>query len=92
MNVSTPAQPVRVAALYRFVRLEHYESLRAPLAAFCCKRGIKGTLLLAREGINGTVAGSEDAIAELVAHLRRCRDLPASTSNTAPPTRCPSTA
>ena len=69
MNVSTPAQPIRVAALYRFVRLEHYESLRAPLAAFCCGRGIKGTLLLAREGINGTVAGSEDAIAELVAHL-----------------------
>ena len=69
MNVSTPVQPVRVAALYRFVRLEHYESLRSLLAAFCCGRGIKGTLLLAREGINGTVAGSEDAIAELVAHL-----------------------
>jgi UPF0176 protein len=69
MNVSTPIQPVRVAALYRFVRLERYEGLRAPLAAFCCGRGIKGTLLLAREGINGTVAGSEAAIAELIAHL-----------------------
>jgi UPF0176 protein len=66
MNSSTP---FRVAALYRFVRLEHYESLRAPLAAFCCGRGIKGTLLLAREGINGTVAGREAAIAELIAHL-----------------------
>jgi UPF0176 protein len=68
-DLSTPAQPFRVAALYRFVRLEHHESLRAPLAAFCCGRGIKGTLLIAREGINGTVAGSEAAIAELVAHL-----------------------
>ena len=66
MNSSTP---FRVAALYRFVRLEHYESLRQPLAAFCCGRGIKGTLLLAREGINGTVAGSEAAIAELIDHL-----------------------
>ncbi|HEY6630400.1 MAG TPA: rhodanese-related sulfurtransferase [Rhizobiaceae bacterium] len=66
MSSSTP---FRVAALYRFVRLEHYESLRAPLAAFCCGRGIKGTLLLAREGINGTVAGSEAAIAELIGHL-----------------------
>jgi len=68
-DLSTPALPFRVAALYRFVRLEHYESLRAPLAAFCCGRGIKGTLLLAREGINGTVAGSEAAIAELIDHL-----------------------
>ena len=51
------------------MRLDRHEELRAPLAAFCCGRGIKGTLLLAREGINGTVAGSEAAIAELVAHL-----------------------
>lgn len=61
--------PFRVAALYRFCRLERFEQLRAPLAAFCCGRGIKGTLLLAREGINGTVAGCEEAIAELIAHL-----------------------
>ena len=61
--------PLRVAALYRFCRLERFEELRAPLAAFCCGRGIKGTLLLAREGINGTVAGEEAAIAELIAHL-----------------------
>ncbi|MCX7303189.1 MAG: hypothetical protein NTV73_02460, partial [Hyphomicrobiales bacterium] len=67
MNSSTPA--FRVAALYRFARLDRHEELHAPLAAFCCARGIKGTLLLAREGINGTVAGSAEAIAELVAHL-----------------------
>jgi len=67
MNSSTPA--FRVAALYRFARLARHEDLRAPLAAFCCGRGIKGTLLIAREGINGTVAGSPAAIAELVAHL-----------------------
>ncbi len=67
MTSSTPA--FRVAALYRFVRLDRFESLRAPLAAFCCGRGIKGTLLLAREGINGTLAGSDAAIGELVAHL-----------------------
>jgi UPF0176 protein len=66
MNSSTP---FRVAALYRFVRLDRCEELRASLAAFCCGRGIKGTLLIAREGINGTVAGSEAAIAEFIAHL-----------------------
>ena len=69
MTISSHDQPVRVAALYRFARLDAFERLRAPLAAFCCGRGIKGTLLLAHEGINGTVAGSEAAIAELIAHL-----------------------
>ncbi|MDS1137893.1 oxygen-dependent tRNA uridine(34) hydroxylase TrhO [Nitratireductor indicus] len=61
--------PVRVAALYRFAALPDHEALRAPLAAFCCERGIRGTLLLAAEGINGTVAGTPDAISSLVAHL-----------------------
>lgn len=69
MTQSPQKAPFRVAALYRFCRLERFEELRAPLAAFCCGRGIKGTLLLAREGINGTVAGSEAAIEELIGHL-----------------------
>jgi len=68
-------EPVRVAALYRFARLDGFEALRAPLAAFCCGRGIKGTLLLAHEGINGTVAGSEAAIAELIDHLETIEGL-----------------
>jgi UPF0176 protein len=61
---------LRVAALYRFCRLDAFEALRAPLAEFCGARGIRGTLLLASEGINGTVAGSDEAIDELVAYLR----------------------
>ncbi len=69
MTSSLPAQPFRVAALYRFCRLGTFEALRQPLAELCCARGIKGTLILAPEGINGTIAGSADAIAELVAHL-----------------------
>lgn len=69
MTASTQTQPV-VAALYKFVRLHAYEALRAPLAAFCCGRGIKGTLLLAHEGINGTVAGPRESIAELIDHLQ----------------------
>ena len=68
MNPSTPAE-IRVAALYRFCRIDAPEALRKPLAAFCCGRGIKGTLLIAREGINGTVAGSPAAIDELIARL-----------------------
>ncbi|TIS91893.1 MAG: rhodanese-related sulfurtransferase [Mesorhizobium sp.] len=68
-------QPFRVAALYRFARLEAFDSLRVPLAAFCCERGIRGTLLLAHEGINGTVAGSEAAIAALIDHLESIEGL-----------------
>ncbi len=69
MNETPDPKSFRVAALYRFCRLDRFEEMRAPLAAFCCARGIKGTLLLAREGINGTVAGTTEAIAELVDHL-----------------------
>lgn len=75
MNSSTHQNDFRVAALYRFCRLERFEELRAPLAALCCSRGIRGTLLLAREGINGTVAGSEEAIAELIGWLEAVPEL-----------------
>jgi UPF0176 protein len=67
---SSSSQPqVRIAALYRFCRIEAPETLRQKLAAFCCGRGIKGTLIVAREGINGTVAGSAEAIEALVGRL-----------------------
>ncbi|RST83123.1 rhodanese-related sulfurtransferase [Aquibium carbonis] len=69
--MSTPSIPsgFRIAALYRFQRLAAPEAIRGPLFDFCAARGIRGTLLLAREGINGTVAGSAEAIGALVAHL-----------------------
>jgi len=59
-----------VAAFYQFVALPDFRELREPLRAFCAERRIKGTILLAAEGINGTVAGDDDAIGELIAHLR----------------------
>lgn len=73
MKTFTPSgvqtTPFQVAALYRFCRLERFADLRQPLAQFCCSRGIKGTLLLAAEGINGTVAGRAEAIDEFLRHL-----------------------
>ena len=75
MASSPQTQPFTVAALYRFCRLDQFESLRAPLAAFCCGRGIKGTLLLAREGINGTVAGRDQDIAALMGWLEAVPEL-----------------
>ncbi|ENN91005.1 rhodanese-related sulfurtransferase [Bartonella schoenbuchensis] len=56
----------KVAALYCFADLEHYHQLQKPLRDLCQANGIKGTLLLAKEGINGTVAGSCAAIEALV--------------------------
>ena len=58
-----------VCALYRFTRLDNYTELQKPLYDFLKSRAIKGTLLLASEGLNGTVSGSRKAIQELLAYL-----------------------
>ena len=57
---------VVISALYHFVILEDYVDLRQPLLDLMLKNNIKGTLLLAREGINGTVAGSQESIDTLL--------------------------
>ena len=59
-----------VAALYRFARLDNYRDLRKPLLNLMLKQQVRGTLLLASEGINGTVAGSQQAINIIVDWLR----------------------
>jgi UPF0176 protein len=61
--------PFKVAAFYQFVALPDFRELREPLRAFCAGLGLKGSVLLAAEGINGTLAGSEDGIAAVVAEL-----------------------
>jgi UPF0176 protein len=61
----------RVAALYQFTRFEDPAALCAPLQALCDQHGVKGTLLLAREGINGTIAGTDAAIATVLNHIRQ---------------------
>ena len=62
--------PIVVAALYRFVKLGDHESMRQPIADVMDQFGVRGTLLLASEGINGTVAGTREGIDELLAYLR----------------------
>lgn len=59
-----------VAALYHFARVPHFESLREPLLARCRENGIRGTLLLAHEGINGTIAGTDEGIAAILSFIR----------------------
>ncbi|HAL38828.1 MAG TPA: hypothetical protein DCP03_12245 [Polaromonas sp.] len=59
------------AALYKFVELPDFAELQAPLLACCETHGVKGTLLLASEGINGTIAGYPEGVHAVLAFLRR---------------------
>jgi UPF0176 protein len=62
--------PVKIAAFYQFAALPDFRELREPLRAICANLELKGSVLLAHEGINGTLAGNHDAISALVAELR----------------------
>jgi len=59
-----------VAAFYRFASLPGFADLREPLRAVCEAGGVKGTILLAAEGVNGTIAGPEAGVRAVLAHLR----------------------
>jgi UPF0176 protein len=63
--------PYKVAAFYQFAGLPDFRELREPLRAICAGLKLKGSVLLAHEGINGTVAGSTEAVAALIEELRR---------------------
>jgi UPF0176 protein len=78
--VTQPASTtdIRVAALYRFTAFADPAALRAPLLDACTANGVRGTLLLAREGINGTIAGTHAGIDAVLAYIRTlpgCADL-----------------
>ena len=70
MQIEDTSRKVRVAALYRFARLDAYSELRTPLEDVCRAQGIRGTLIIAPEGINGTIAGSAKGIDCVLAHIR----------------------
>ena len=65
-NLPHATAPFKVLALYKFVSLPDAEALKPELAQFCCARKIRGTFILAPEGINGTVAGTPAAIDDLM--------------------------
>ena len=60
----------RVAAFYQFAALPDFRELRAPLRATCAELALKGSVLLAQEGINGTLAGTSNDIEAFVRDLR----------------------
>lgn len=76
--MDNPDLPICVAALYKFTPFADHGTLQAPLLGCCRAAGVKGTLLLAQEGINGTIAGSDAGIAAVLDHIRTlpgCADL-----------------
>ena len=64
------SQSIVVAALYKFVTLKDFQELRAPILAAMKVHGVKGTLLLAQEGINGTISGLRGGIDGFLAQLK----------------------
>ncbi len=62
--------PYKVAAFYQFASLPDFRELREPLRMLCDDLKLKGSVLLAHEGINGTLAGNPEAIDQLVEALR----------------------
>ncbi len=62
---------ILIASFYKFTPLPDYRALRQPLLAVCREAGIRGTILLASEGINATIAGERGAVAQVLAWLRR---------------------
>lgn len=64
-----------MAAFYKFADLPQYRSLRDALEACCADEDLRGTILLAREGINGTVSGRREGLARLFETIRACPPL-----------------
>jgi UPF0176 protein len=62
--------PIRIAALYQFARFDDPAAIKPDLLAAMEKAGVRGTLLLAREGVNGTIAGSDEGIEAVLDHVR----------------------
>ena len=61
---------VCVVAFYHFARLDNYKDIQEPLLEKCLSEAIMGTVLLAQEGINGTIAGSDKNIAKIISYIR----------------------
>ena len=61
---------VLVSAFYCFAPVDEPSALRAELLEQCCARDVRGTILVAPEGVNGTIAGAEDGVRSVVEYIR----------------------
>lgn len=65
-----PARMFVIAALYHFTRFDNPTQIKPALYDLCVSKGVMGTLLIAPEGINGTIAGPRAGIDTVLAHIR----------------------
>ena len=70
-DINAKPEEIIVCALYCFIVLNNHEELREPLLKLLQKLQIKGSLLLADEGLNGTIAGHREAINEVITFLTK---------------------
>ena len=61
---------ILIVAFYKFVPLPDYRDLHGPLLTRCRQAGVRGTILLAEEGVNATIAGERESVAAVLRHLR----------------------
>lgn len=69
-TMTNPGSSLTVVTFYKFVSLPDFAEVQLPLLAFCQQQQIRGTILLALEGINGTIAGTDQAIAAVLSYLQ----------------------
>lgn len=69
-SVTSSEHPIVVAALYKFTKLEDFAQYQAPLQRVCEEAEVYGTILLAHEGVNGTVSGSRTGIDKVLGYIR----------------------
>ena len=66
---------IQVAAFYRFTAMGDLPALRADLLELAAAAAVRGTILLAEEGVNGTISGPEAGVQQVLERLRRCPGL-----------------
>ena len=59
-----------VITLYHFTKFSKPDSLRPSLLEICKSNNVRGTILIATEGINGTIAGSDTSISKVITHIK----------------------
>lgn len=69
-TVTADPDTIVVAALYKFISLPNYADLKGPVLAACTTAGLCGTILLASEGINGTIAGTRRGIDDALTRIK----------------------
>ena len=69
MNKNSKNQFV-VIGMYHFVHLKDYKDMKPPLLKLCSENGLRGTILLAKEGLNGTISGGRAGVEVLLSYLK----------------------